>query len=119
MAPFPCIPLLRPEQASTLSDRKFLLPQSIIRVESKDLLHVEVSVLKFKITCCFVSERTHFHTRSGSERLAKRAVPSCCKEQTDAFEQQVLILNVEVSYPESIPSEGNLAAELGVHMQGK
>lgn len=41
------------------------------------------------------------------------------RRQTDTFEQQVLVLNIEASYPESIPSEGILAAELGVHMQRK
>lgn len=36
-----------------------------------------------------------------------------------AFEQHVLILNMEASYQERILSEGNLTAELGVGVQGK
>lgn len=61
-----------------------------------------------------MSEREHFHTHGGSKRLATWAHTSCGKEQTDAFEQQLLVLfSAEVSYTGGIPSVGNLAAELG------
>lgn len=57
---FPCIPSLRPEQASILSGTRFLLSQ---RMSPRTYCTSRPQSLKKKkiiITYCFVSEREHF-----------------------------------------------------------